>query len=184
MKKRTLISVGIVAICLLILILVCVLLGPRNTTVSYSLDDPALETQIALDILEYTGPNLGDNFLRFESHKVLAVETRQKKDSAKVIVYLCVAYSEYSYSGQTAKNGYGANLPIALTYKKTNGGAYAFVEYWKPGEGTDYSSDIRKMFPEEVVSGAFDQNLMDQLRADCEAKAAAKMDELGFTFYK
>ena len=40
--------------------------------------------------------------------------------------------------------------PVALTFNVAENG-YELSEYWEPGDGSQYSDDIRKKFPEDIL---------------------------------
>ena len=65
--------------------------------------------------------------------------------------------------------------PLAQTSAGTDGSGlarYSLGEYWKPGEGSYYVSDIRKKFPKTAVSDALDtQKYALSLTQDCYGQA-------------
>ena len=65
----------------------------------------------------------------------------------------------------------GSNIPVAITFSCEEEG-YELVEYWQPGDGTDYAPDIRAKFPAEAAELALgDQPYLLQQFQLCYAQA-------------
>ena len=65
----------------------------------------------------------------------------------------------------------GSNIPVAITFSCEEEG-YELVEYWQPGDGTDYAPDIRAKFPAEAAKLALgDQPYLLQQFQLCYAQA-------------
>ena len=85
-------------------------------------------------------------------------------------------YGNALYLGFSVEDGIlrqteGSNIPVAITFSCEEGG-YELVEYWQPGDGTDYAPDIQAKFPAEAAELALsDQRyLLSQFQL-CYAQA-------------
>ena len=85
-------------------------------------------------------------------------------------------YGNALYLGFSVEDGIlhqteGSNIPVAITFSCEEEG-YELVEYWQPGDGTDYAPDIRAKFPAEAAKLALgDQHyLLEQFQL-CYAQA-------------
>lgn len=85
-------------------------------------------------------------------------------------------YGNALYLGFSVEDGIlhqteGSNIPVAITFSCEEEG-YELVEYWQPGDGTDYAPDIRAKFPAEAAELALsDQHyLLEQFQL-CYAQA-------------
>ncbi len=85
-------------------------------------------------------------------------------------VYMWALYEEYSnVNGLKLENS--AHVPVVITVKKESG-HYSLVEYWEPGDGSDYADDIRNKFPWYLQRKALDpQRYIDKQRERCEKMA-------------
>ena len=64
-------------------------------------------------------------------------------------------YQEYRISDKGIENVGGSHIPVVLTFEEKNGD-YELKEYWEPGEGSYFVSDIRRKFPAEIAEDAID----------------------------
>ena len=85
-------------------------------------------------------------------------------------------YGNALYLGFSVEDGIlhqteGSNIPVAITFSCEEEG-YELVEYWQPGDGTDYAPDIRAKFPAEAVKLALGDQpyLLEQFQL-CYAQA-------------
>ena len=85
-------------------------------------------------------------------------------------------YGNALYLGFSVEDGIlhqteGSNIPVAITFSCEEGG-YELVEYWQPGDGTDYAPDIRAKFPAEAAKLALGDQpyLLEQFQL-CYAQA-------------
>lgn len=85
-------------------------------------------------------------------------------------------YGNALYLGFSVEDGIlhqteGSNIPVAITFSCEEEG-YELVEYWQPGDGTDYAPDIRAKFPAEAAKLALgDQPYLLQQFQLCYAQA-------------
>ena len=85
-------------------------------------------------------------------------------------------YGNALYLGFSVEDGIlhqteGSNIPVAITFSCEEEG-YKLVEYWQPGDGTDYAPDIRAKFPAEAAKLALgDQPYLLQQFQLCYAQA-------------
>src|SRR5699024_5525203 len=85
-------------------------------------------------------------------------------------------YGNALYLGFSVEDGIlhqteGSNIPVAITFSCEEEG-YELVEYWQPGDGTDYAPDIRAKFPAEAAKLALgDQHYLLQQFQLCYAQA-------------
>ncbi len=88
-----------------------------------------------------------------------------------VTVYAMVLYLEFGYPDGVPTDVSGSNMPVAITFEKSNGGKYNLKEYWEPKDG-DYTSSIQSKFPADICSSAFDtqKDALSQMQA-CYEKA-------------
>ena len=67
----------------------------------------------------------------------------------------------------------GSHTPVAITFNVKNG-KYSLKEYWRPGDGAYYVSDIREKFPDEIEDDAMDtQKYILAQTQECHAQAVA-----------
>lgn len=85
-------------------------------------------------------------------------------------------YGNALYLGFSVEDGIlhqteGSNIPVAITFSCEEEG-YELVEYWQPGDGTDYAPDIRAKFPAEAAKLALGDQpyLLEQFQL-CYAQA-------------
>lgn len=85
-------------------------------------------------------------------------------------------YGNALYLGFSVEDGIlrqteGSNIPVAITFSCEEAG-YQLVEYWLPGDGTDYAPDIRAKFPAEAAELALSDQpyLLSQFQL-CYAQA-------------
>lgn len=85
-------------------------------------------------------------------------------------------YGNALYLGFSVEDGIlhqteGSNIPVAITFSCKEEG-YELVEYWQPGDGTDYAPDIRAKFPAEAAELALSDQpyLLEQFQL-CYAQA-------------
>lgn len=72
------------------------------------------------------------------------------KASNTITVYAWVFYGEYSYDGTSVKTEQASHIPTVVTFDAAtseNSSTYDLLEYWIPGDGDSYASDIRAKFP-------------------------------------
>lgn len=86
-------------------------------------------------------------------------------------VYVLTLYEEYNLSEEGIESVGGGCGPVALTFNVTENG-YELSEYWEPGDGSQYSDDIRKKFPEDILDEVWNpQDYVDAMTAENEQKA-------------
>ncbi len=85
-------------------------------------------------------------------------------------------YAQYNYGEGGLEKVGGFHVPEALTFRIDADG-YHLEEYWTPGDGDDYYTDIQKKFPGEIVQDAMDGEkfVLEQVQ-DCYAQAISQED--------
>ncbi len=85
-------------------------------------------------------------------------------------------YAQYNYGEGGLEEVGGFHVPEALTFRIDADG-YHLEEYWTPGDGDDYYTDIQKKFPGEIVQDAMDGEkfVLEQVQ-DCYAQAISQED--------
>ncbi len=95
-----------------------------------------------------------------------------KQDGMQTATYYGWSYyAEYKYGEGGLEKVSGSHTPEALTFRIDENG-YHLEEYWIPGDGDDYYTDIQKKFPGDIVKDAMDGEkfVLEQIR-DCYAQA-------------
>lgn len=80
------------------------------------------------------------------------------KASNTITVYAWVFYGEYSYDGTSVKTEQASHIPTVVTFDAETSeysSTYDLLEYWTPGDGDSYASDIRAKFPITLWLRAF-----------------------------
>ena len=133
-----------------------------------------LDTAISSAIMEHNNNKFYKGVFACESHTVLATETGKSANSEEIetlTVYALALYEEYNFSEEGIQNISGACNPVALTFLVTENG-YELSEYWEPGDGSQYSDDIRKKFPASILDKVWNsQNYVDAMTAETKQKA-------------
>lgn len=98
-----------------------------------------------------------------------AVSGEMKIDT--VTVYGLALHQRYVRQGDTVCESGGSHIPVAITFRVSDGGEYVLAEYWFPRDGSFYARDIRKKFPLGQVPDT--QRYIADQQAECDAKAEA-----------
>lgn len=161
--KRPAFWVIIVAITASIVTAMCFLTSPRT-----GLSDE-LSLFIDCEITNHCSTDESDGSFSVVAHKVFGTE----KAGRKTTVYILAMYQEYSLKNNAIEVGYAFVSPIAVTVNQTGRhGHYQLVEYWEPGEGSEYAADIKEKFPLRLQHKAFNiQKYSDELQISCFQKA-------------
>lgn len=90
-----------------------------------------------------------------------------------VTVYGLALHRGYDVVSGNLQEVEGSNTPVAITFNVKNG-KYSLKEYWRPGDGAYYASDIREKFPDEIEDDAMDTQkyILAQIQ-ECRAQAVA-----------
>lgn len=158
----------LVAVVACIITAVCLLTNPKSYDVT-NLDD-SLQVLLDTQITEHhKSENTKDNFA-VTDYKILEVD--DSPFEAKV--YMWVLYIEYSNTSGELKEEAGAHIPTVITAKKKSSAnknglvSYEPVEYWEPGDGSQYESDIKEKFPKHLWGKALDgQQYIDKQKSAC-----------------
>lgn len=78
-----------------------------------------------------------------------------KPGAEKITCYGWARYGEYLFLEEGLREIRGSYLPVAVSFFRDDSG-YHLTEYWIPREGGYFTEDIRRKFPESVVSDAID----------------------------
>ena len=85
-----------------------------------------------------------------------------------------VLYLELARDGDWFHEQSGSHIPTALTFHVQPDGSCTLTEYWEPGDGSRYASDIRAKFPEDIAERALDtQRYIDEQMKACYDQAIA-----------
>lgn len=93
-------------------------------------------------------------------------------DTTHIITYYGWAlYQKFNISEQSLDCVGGTHLPIALTFELDHGG-YHLKEFWEPGSGSYFISDVRDKFPTDVAEDGTDsQKFITQQMQSCYEQA-------------
>ncbi len=162
--KKPAFWIVVTAIVASIVVAVCFLTNPKTT-----LNDD-LSVFIDMQVAEhnYSEGHTDENFV-VTHHKILDVDETLNKTT----VYMWSMYHEYSFKNGDIQLEAGSHIPTVITAKRTGSHEhYELVEYWTPGDGSDYAKDIKKKFPWYLHSKALDsQRYVDEQKAFCERTA-------------
>lgn len=99
----------------------------------------------------------------------MATEAGRSANSEQIeilTVYALALYEEYNLSEEGIESVSGGCVPVALTFNVAENG-YELSEYWEPGDGSQYSDDIRKKFPEDILDEVWNpQDYVDAMTAE------------------
>lgn len=167
----------ILTACVIVALAVCFLTDPVPSDPSESSTSAlALTDEVISDvILTHYNAHSTEDLLCTESHIPLLTTYRQNDDgSLKVTAYLMVLYLELARDGDWFHEQSGSHIPTALTFHVQPDGSCTLTEYWEPGDGSRYASDIRAKFPEDIAERALDtQRYIDEQMKACYDQAIA-----------
>ena len=136
--------------------------------------DP-LEAAVTAAIIQRGEPAFENNTVRtaafqcFDQEEV-AVDSDPPQPN-QLTLYGNALYLGFSVEDGILHQTEGSNIPVAITFSCEEEG-YELVEYWQPGDGTDYAPDIRAKFPAEAAELALsDQPYLLQQFQQCYAQA-------------
>lgn len=136
--------------------------------------DP-LEAAVTAAIFQRSEPAFENNTVRtaafqcFDQEEV-AVDSDPPQPN-QLTLYGNALYLGFSVEDGILRQTEGSNIPVAITFSCEEEG-YELVEYWQPGDGTDYAPDIRAKFPAEAAKLALgDQPYLLQQFQLCYAQA-------------
>ncbi len=155
------------AIVAAVTVAVCFLTNPiqkkENVTLSKELDEAVMEAIVNENTGAYWEGQFG-----CEDHVVLEKEENDKEAT----VYAMVLYEQYSKTNDGFESVSGSHMPVAMSFSKSESGAYSLKEYWIPEDGSGYEDSIHKKFPRRIWNDAIDTSkYIDEQQARCEAKA-------------
>ena len=136
--------------------------------------DP-LEAAVTAAIIQRSEPAFENNTVRTAAFQCFDQE-EVAFDSDPPQPNQLTLYGNALYLGFSVEDGIlhqteGSNIPVAITFSCEEEG-YELVEYWQPGDGTDYAPDIRAKFPAEAAKLALgDQPYLLQQFQLCYAQA-------------
>lgn len=136
--------------------------------------DP-LEAAVTAAIIQRGEPVFENNTVRtaafqcFDQEEV-AVDSDPPQPN-QLTLYGNALYLGFSVEDGILHQTEGSNIPVAITFSCEEEG-YELVEYWQPGDGTDYAPDIRAKFPAEAAELALSDQpyLLEQFQL-CYAQA-------------
>lgn len=83
-------------------------------------------------------------------------ETPVVGDTTHIITYYGWAlYTKFNISAQSLECVGSTHLPLALSFE-LNGGGYHLKEFWEPGSGSYFVSDVRDKFPSDIAEDGTD----------------------------
>lgn len=139
-----------------------------------SINETNVDTAIHNAIMEHNSDRYYKGVFACESHTVLATEAggaANSEENETLTVYVLTLYEEYNLSEEGIESVSGGCVPVALTFNVAENG-YELSEYWEPGDGSQYSDDIRKKFPEDILDEVWNpQDYVDAMTAENEQKA-------------
>lgn len=139
-----------------------------------AIDETNVDTAIHNAIMEHSSDRYYKGVFACESHTVLATEAGRSANSEEIetlTVYALALYEEYNLSEEGIESVSGGCDPVALTFNVAENG-YELSEYWEPGDGSQYSDDIRKKFPEDILDEVWNpQDYVDAMTAENKQKA-------------
>lgn len=139
-----------------------------------AIDETNVDTAIHNAIMEHNSDRYYKGVFACESHTVLATEAGRSANSEEIetlTVYALALYEEYNLSEEGIESVSGGCVPVALTFNVAENG-YELSEYWEPGDGSQYSDDIRKKFPEDILDEVWNpQDYVDAMTAENKQKA-------------
>ncbi len=96
---------------------------------------------------------------------------------SQITVYGLALYQAFAYTYNdniaAIQEKEGSHIPVAITFEETDDG-YSLLEYWTPGDGSDYAPDIRNKFPDSAADEAMDtQKYILAQKQNCYAQAVA-----------
>ena len=108
---------------------------------------------------------------------------RISEEKGKTTVYAWVYYGEYSFDGTEVKTESASHIPTAVTFDTSaaddGSSTYDVIEYWIPGDGSDYAKDIRDKFPLALQAKAFDTSGAARQKEKCLQAARDYYDAVG-----
>lgn len=139
-----------------------------------AIDETNVDTAIHNAIMEHNKDRYYKGVFACEGHTVLATEAGRSANSEEIetlTIYALTLYEEYNLSEEGIESVSGGCVPVALTFNVAENG-YELSEYWEPGDGSQYSDDIRKKFPEDILDEVWNpQDYVDAMTAENKQKA-------------
>ena len=136
--------------------------------------DP-LEAAVTAAIIQRGEPAFENNTVRTAAFQCfdqqeLAFDSDPPQPN-QLTLYGNALYLGFSVEDGILRQTEGSNIPVAITFSCEEEG-YEMVEYWQPGDGTDYAPDIRAKFPAEAAELALSDQpyLLEQFQL-CYAQA-------------
>ena len=103
------------------------------------------------------------------------LDTRRSGNTCTV--YLYIAFGSYDPTEEGYVLQTGGEDPAALTFATING-LYQLTEYWTPGGGAYYETDLRTVFPAEAAETVLARTGWKDLSARLDAAAEAQYQSL------
>lgn len=96
------------------------------------------------------------SFVEFHSEELCGVPIADGNVSKELImVYGMAMEQSFSYSEGKLNQVGGSHMPVVITFEVADN-TYTVTDFWVPGEGSYYVSDIRDKFPDEIEEDALD----------------------------
>lgn len=122
----------------------------------------SLDTAILNAIVEHTASDYPDgayhcaSFVEFHSEELCGVPIADGNISKELImVYGMAMEQSFSYSEDKLNQVGGSHMPVVITFEVADN-TYTVTDFWVPGDGTYYVSDIKDKFPDEIEEDALD----------------------------
>lgn len=142
-----------------------------------------LEAAITDSILGHYDSESLDGIFRTESHVILANEIKAVADAEKIeeeTVFLLALRGKYQMYEGKLENVTEECISIAITFTIDASGVYHETEYWEPGDGSYYVTDVREKFPAEAAENALNvQQYLPELKDEAWQNAKAYFFERG-----
>ena len=114
------------------------------------------------------------SFVMLDKEEISGTPVADSNDHVgTVTVYGLALHHGYDVVDGNLQEVEGSHTPVAITFNVKNG-KYSLKEYWRPGDGAYYASDIREKFPDEIEDDAMDTQkyILAQIQ-ECRAQAVA-----------
>lgn len=115
-----------------------------------------LDEAISNAVLDNEGDSLYKEYGEkvYEAHMLLGTRKGtvfHEKAGNTLTAYAEVTCNTYTVSGNIIEIQSSFYHPAALSFNIDEKGRYEFNEYWVPNDGADYSKDINRVFPDDII---------------------------------
>lgn len=94
-----------------------------------------------------------------------------EEDESYYVYYGWALYGRYRFEDGMIVDAGGSHIPVELTFR-VDGDGYTLEEYWEPGSGSYFVSDVREKFPAYAAEDGIDsQKYVRRQIRECYAQA-------------